>query len=133
MHHRQKFDVRPAMTGLCMALVIAVTGCGRSAPDETAAETPPTTPSTTAPPVAETTTTTAPTEVTYVIQPGDSLSVIAQRFGISTSALADFNAISDVDSIKVGQQIAIPPPSIAANVDWTSDASSTSPDSSTDG
>lgn len=62
---------------------------------------PPTTPPTTAAPQAQ----------LYEIQPGDTLSVIAERFGISTAALADANGITDVNTIKPGQELTIPPPS----------------------
>ncbi len=62
---------------------------------------PPTTPPTTA----------APQSQLYEVQPGDTLSVIAERFGISTTALADANGITDVNTIKPGQELTIPPPS----------------------
>ncbi len=55
------------------------------------------------------------TQVNYVVQSGDSLSVIASRFGVSTQALADFNAITDANSIVVGQQLSIPPVTIASS------------------
>ncbi len=61
---------------------------------------PPTTPPTTA----------APQASLYEVQPGDTLSVIAERFGISTTALADANGITDVNTIKPGQELTIPPP-----------------------
>ncbi|MEZ5227626.1 MAG: LysM domain-containing protein [Acidimicrobiales bacterium] len=74
-----------------------------------------TAPSTTAP--APTTVPPPPTtvQVNYVVQSGDSLSVIASRFGVSTQALADFNAISDVNSIVVGQELSIPPTTVATS------------------
>lgn len=81
--------------------------CGRSgdgaqvAGESIVAE--PTTTTTLAP---ETTTT---TRLTYVVQSGDTLSVIADRFGVGTRQLADFNAISDINAIAVGQELAIPP------------------------
>lgn len=115
---------------LCGAIVGA--GCGRSAPegavpDPTAESAeplaagirvfsdhsvvPPS--STTAPPaptVSTTSTSPAPTgpSQTYVIKPGDTLSVIAEQFGISMSALSEANNITDVDSIRPGQELIIP-------------------------
>ncbi|MDA3040812.1 MAG: LysM domain-containing protein [Actinomycetota bacterium] len=96
------------------AWTLVGSACGRSA-DETADTTLPavqvagetTAPTTTVP------TTTVPTQVTYVVQAGESLSVIASRFGVDVRALADFNAIADVDSLKVGQLLSIPPTTIA--------------------
>lgn len=40
---------------------------------------------------------------TYIVQSGDSLSVIAQKYGMSTSQLASLNGISNPDLIFVGQ------------------------------
>ncbi len=50
----------------------------------------------------------APQYITYVIQPGDTLSGIAQRFGTTVSALADLNGISDPDKIYAGNTIRVP-------------------------
>ena len=45
----------------------------------------------------------------YVVQPGDTLSEIAQRFGSSVDALVRANGIDDPDLILVGQILCIPP------------------------
>jgi LysM repeat protein len=50
------------------------------------------------------------TPVVYVIQPGDSLSVIADRFGLSVEELSKANGISDPNVIQVGQTLIIPGP-----------------------
>lgn len=96
-----------------IALVVAACGRGDDGADVAGVEV---TASTTAAPIAETTTTVPPptTQLNYVVQSGDSLSVIASRFGISTDELANFNAISDVNSIVVGQELSIPPTTVAA-------------------
>ncbi len=44
----------------------------------------------------------------YVVQPGDSLSVIAKRHGVSLSVLAADNGISNLHLIRVGQVLRIP-------------------------
>lgn len=44
----------------------------------------------------------------YVVQPGDSLSVIAKRHGVSLSVLAADNGISNLHVIRVGQVLRIP-------------------------
>jgi len=58
-------------------------------------------------PLPPTTTTTAPpaTAQNYVVQPGDTLSVIAERFNITTSQLAQANGITDVDTISPGDEL----------------------------
>lgn len=44
----------------------------------------------------------------YIVRPGDSLSMIAQRFGVSLSALAAANRIYNYDLIFVDQRLIIP-------------------------
>lgn len=96
---------KPVLSLFLAALAVLGSACGRSA-DETAESTLP------AVQVAGETTvpvTTVPTQVTYIVQAGESLSVIASRFGVDVRTLADFNAIADIDSVKVGQLLSIPP------------------------
>jgi LysM repeat protein len=110
---------------------LVLSGCGRSAPegaqgdggdggaepagagirvvsDQTVV---PPAPTTVAPATTTTATTTSPTtSATYVIQPGDTLSVIAERFGVSVAALSEANGITDVNSIRPGEELNIPAP-----------------------
>ena len=44
----------------------------------------------------------------YFVQSGDTITSIAEQFGITPTALADFNNIADWNSIQVGQRLAIP-------------------------
>lgn len=44
----------------------------------------------------------------YVVQPGDTLSHIAQRYGTTWQALAQYNNLANPSLIRVGQQIRIP-------------------------
>lgn len=122
-------------TGISIVVLVMsgfLAGCGRSAPDEAGTDSISVLEQTTVRPTTTATTTPAPaTQVTYVIQSGDSLSVIAERFGISTAALAEFNAIGDVNSIKVGQEIRIPPTSTVTTAAASSTAESNAPDPTT--
>ena len=52
-------------------------------------------------------TATAPASV-YVVQPGDTLSGIAARHGVSLAALAQANGITNSDFVYVGQRLTIP-------------------------
>jgi LysM repeat protein len=55
------------------------------------------------------TSTASPTPLTYTVQPGDTLSKIATRFGISVTAIAEANNIKDPTRIKTGAVLIIPP------------------------
>ena len=69
----------------------------------------------TLPPILTTTTTTTVFETTttvqryYIIQPGDTLSKIAESFGVDINDLMLTNGITDPDHIEAGQEIEIPP------------------------
>jgi LysM repeat protein len=89
-------------------LVIAVVllfaaACGGDGDDP-----PPTTTSApvTAPPETTPTTVAAPT---HTVEPGDTLFLLARRFGTSVEAIAQANGISDPNAIEVGQVLQIPP------------------------
>jgi len=46
--------------------------------------------------------------ITYVVKPGDTLYLIAQRFGVTVNRLVEINNIANPDQIEVGQQLLIP-------------------------
>lgn len=50
----------------------------------------------------------AAADADYVVQPGDTLSVIAKRNGVSTRDLAAANSITNYQLIKVGQKLTVP-------------------------
>jgi len=58
----------------------------------------------------------SPTIVEYRVQSGDTLSRIASKFGISSSALQSFNSISNPNRISVGQLLKIPTSTENTNV-----------------
>jgi LysM repeat protein len=60
-------------------------------------------------PTSEPTATPAPPQArTYVVQSGDTLSLIATRFGSSVTAIQQANGLADSDVILIGQVLAIP-------------------------
>ncbi len=50
----------------------------------------------------------------YVVRPGDSLSVLAQRFNISLSRLAAANGLSPTAFLRIGQRLTVPAPGTVA-------------------
>ena len=123
----QRCNPAAKVIGIMVAAALVGAACGRSAPEDASAEIDPaqepasagvqaTSESSVVPPVATTTTTTAAPPASepqpggaYVVEPGDTLSVIAERFGLTTEQLSQANNITDVDSIRPGQELIIPP------------------------
>ena len=68
------------------------------------------TPTPTATPLQSPTPTTTPTPETdiYVVVPGDSLSGIAARYGVSTQQLMNLNGLNSGDILVVGQELRVP-------------------------
>jgi LysM repeat protein len=101
------------------ALTLALAGCrGGSTPAATPGPDGPATPVPTATPFAQAPVPTivsgpsgAPiggtSEVTYVVEAGDALSIIAERFGVSVSVIQEANGLTGTD-IFVGQTLRIP-------------------------
>lgn len=52
--------------------------------------------------------TTPTTPATYTVKQGDTLSVIARRHGVSMIALAQANALTNPDALRIGQVLTIP-------------------------
>ncbi len=113
-------------SGVLLAAGLLAVACGRSAPEGAFAELDPadepasagvqaTSEDSVVTPIATTTIpTTAPPAASmeaagsYVVETGDTLSVIAEQFGITTEALSQANGITDVDTIRPGQELIIP-------------------------
>lgn len=66
-----------------------------------------------------------PSGVTYVVQAGDTMFSIAQRFGTTVAAIAEANEISDPTNITVGQVLVIP--GLTATPTSSASATSTPP------
>ncbi len=46
----------------------------------------------------------------YTVRVGDTLAVIARRYGVDVNTVAEANSITNVNLLSVGQQLVIPPP-----------------------
>ena len=60
------------------------------------------------PQATPTTTGGAPAARTYTIQPGDTLTSVAIKYGTTVAAIASANDIKNINTIKVGQVLSIP-------------------------
>lgn len=50
----------------------------------------------------------AQADTTYTVQPGDTLSLIAYRYGVTVSAIAGANGLDNINFIRTGQVLRIP-------------------------
>ncbi len=84
---------------------------GTSTPTATLTRTPTGTPTETATPTSTPTVTPSPTAtpLIHVIQPGETMLFVAQRYGVPLNVLLSANKITQGDILSVGQQIVIPP------------------------
>jgi LysM repeat protein len=96
--------VRATMLAGLVLLGIGLSSCGR---EDGALST--------LPPIQTTTTTSSTTTTTvaqqtrfYVIQMGETLSIIAERFGVTVASIVDLNGITNPDRIEAGVTIEIP-------------------------
>lgn len=77
-------------------------------PDEGSAETADTSDDTTTS-AEEPTPTTPNEEQIHIVQPGDNLYRIGLQYGFTIDELAQYNELTDVNNLEVGQEIRIPP------------------------
>jgi LysM repeat protein len=77
-------------------------------PEVTETPDPTVTPEVTPTPAAVATPVPPPQPVTYVVQAGDTLAAIAQRFGTTVQAIQATNGIDDPDEILLGTELVIP-------------------------
>lgn len=55
-----------------------------------------------------TTTTIPPGDIIYVVQSGDTLGIISERFGVTIQSIVDRNSLANQDAIQAGQRLEIP-------------------------
>lgn len=48
------------------------------------------------------------TTISYTVEPGDSLIVLARKYGVSTQELADMNKIAPDAMLQLGQRMTVP-------------------------
>jgi LysM repeat protein len=96
---RQRFVARAALVIACSILAA---GCGLAGGGSDKPRAAPTT--------AAPTTTTAPPSVNYTVKSGDSLSAIANHFGVTVSTLVAGNHLQNQNHLREGQSLVIPPP-----------------------
>lgn len=89
------------LTALIAAVVLSA--CGGS--DETYVTLPPMRTTTTD---ATTTTVLDDTRIFYTVKPGESLSIIAESFGVPLPALIELNQITNPNSVAAGSTLEIP-------------------------
>jgi nucleoid-associated protein YgaU len=113
---RMRMRGRARFIGAALALTLTVAGCGGDDEAEEDAIMPPATPSPTAEPAPEVEPTPEPEEEaagaaqTYVVESGDTLSGIAQRFGVTVDAIVEASGLEDPDRLAIGDELTIPPP-----------------------
>jgi LysM repeat protein len=89
---------------LVLVLTLPVTACNNE-PEQPAAVT---SPSPGAP--ASPSPSPSPEAEVYVVESGDTLSEIAQRFDTTVEAIAEANDMDDPDVLSIGDELIIPPP-----------------------
>ncbi len=102
-----EFTPSPSSLGSPTATAFATGTASSATSSPTASGTPTVTPSP-EPTPGRTPTPTPVGGIRYTVQPGDTLSSIAQRFGITVEALVLANGLSDPNYIFVGQVLVIP-------------------------
>ena len=96
---------RAATAAIVAVLAVAGVACGTT--DSASQERLPPI-QTTTPTTSTTTTTVAPADLLYVVQSGDTLGKIADRFSVTIAAIVERNGLASADDIEAGQSLEIP-------------------------
>jgi LysM repeat protein len=73
-----------------------------------ASSAPPAPPASSAPPATAAPSSPAASGQKYVVEPGDTLSAIAEKFGVTMQQIIDANRLQNPDVLLVGQELIIP-------------------------
>jgi LysM repeat protein len=109
--------VRAASRASAVVALAVLAACGSDAKDTTTVRT--ALPPLTTPPLTVAASTTTIAQF-YEIQKGDSLTSIADRFGVDLAQLIALNKIKDPNKIQAGQKLRIPPITVLLNGSTTS-------------
>jgi LysM repeat protein len=90
---------------LVLALMLPIAACGNDEPDQPAVLTSPSPQAAPASPSPSP----SPEGETYVVESGDTLSAIAQRFDTTVEAIVDANDLDNPDFLSIGDELLIPP------------------------
>jgi LysM repeat protein len=96
---------RAAVAAVVVVLAVVAAGCGTT--DSASQDRLPPI-QTTMPSTTTTSTTVAPADFLYVVQSGDTLGKIAERFSVTIAAIVERNGLSSPDDIQAGQSLEIP-------------------------
>ena len=103
-----------ALTGAALIVLLASCGGGSDEPPDASAtastEIPTATPypSEPSPTIVSAATPAASQDVTYIVEPGDVLALVAERFEVTLEAIMERNGITNPELIFVGQELVIP-------------------------
>jgi LysM repeat protein len=100
------------MASAAVFVLGALSACGSDSPKQTTVRT--ALPPLTTPPVTSAAPTTTIAQF-YEIQRGDSLTSIADKFGVDLAQLIALNKIKDPNKIQAGQKLRIPPITVLLN------------------
>jgi LysM repeat protein len=112
-----KWPDRSATAAVVAVLAVVGVACGTTDP-ASQERLPPIV--TTTPTTTTTTTTVVPGDFLYVVQSGDTLGKIAERFSVTVNAIMERNGL-DNDAIQAGQSLEIPEGLLVINDGRTSD------------
>ena len=109
---------RAATAAIVVVLIVVGVACGTTDP-ASQERLPPI--QTTVPTTTTTTTTVAPGDFLYVVQSGDTLGKIAERFSVTIAAIVERNGLASADDIQAGQSLEIPEGLLVIDDSRTSD------------
>ena len=104
-------DRRPVALGLALSVGLLLTGCAGSVLDTpTENPIPTTTPEVTIAEIVTPTTVPPTAPRVYIVEAGDTLSGIADRFGTTSADIIELNDLADPDSLAIGDELLVPAP-----------------------
>jgi len=106
--HAVTFTPAPLLTGTPGIRDAATSTLGPSSTPATAIATTSPGPTVSAHPTTAPTPTPAPTPIVYVVQSGDTIEGISQKFGVTENAIVQANKLADPNTLSLGEKLVIP-------------------------